>query len=48
MTELPKEVSVRSILLWMIKIRGAGYSNVGGRTTRPEWRPDFRVLKGVF
>ncbi len=25
--------------------RGAGYPNVGGRSTRPEWRPDFRVLE---
>ena len=24
--------------------RGAGYPNVG-RCTRPEWRPDFRVLE---
>ena len=25
--------------------RGAGYPNVGGCTTRPEWRPDSRVLE---
>ena len=25
--------------------RGAGYPNVGGVSTRPEWRPDFRVLE---
>ena len=25
--------------------RGAGYPNVGGCSTRPEWRPDFRFLE---
>ena len=40
MREWPREVSVRSTLVG----RGAGYPNVGG-CTRPEWRPDFRVLE---
>ena len=45
MTKWPEVVSVRSILLWMITIEARGTRMLEVRSTRPEWRPDFRLLE---